>query len=380
MKFFWLLLPFTLLADDACVACHAAPAAAYANDVHQRAGFACAGCHTGDHPAKVSRTAAPKLCARCHSDSSVMRKYKPQQRVDQYAQYLTSKHGKALAAGDTSAANCVDCHGVHNIRAVRDAQSPVHPLQLPATCARCHADAALMDRHKLPATPFAEYRSSVHWEALAKRRDLSAPACASCHGNHGATPPQVASVAAVCGTCHALFEELYRKSPHQPVFTAMGVGGCVACHGNHAVAKPSDTMLAGEGAVCANCHDGASAGGKTAAAMHTMLRRSEDALNRSEEILGRARRAGMEVSESVLRLQEGREALVKARVAVHGFRVEEVAKPAQEGLAIASETLSAGEAALRERDARRRGLGVSLAAILAALAGLALAIRSIEGR
>ena len=47
------------------------------------------------HP---SRTAIPKLCARCHSDANLMHKFRPQQRVDQLAQYQTSVHGKRLAA------------------------------------------------------------------------------------------------------------------------------------------------------------------------------------------------------------------------------------------------------------------------------------------
>ena len=62
-----------------------------------------------------ARTAVPKLCARCHSDAALMHKFGPQERVDQYAQYLTSVHGKRIAAGDTAAAVCTDCHGVHGI-------------------------------------------------------------------------------------------------------------------------------------------------------------------------------------------------------------------------------------------------------------------------
>jgi len=42
---------------------------------------------------------------------------------------------------------------------------------------------------QIPTNQFAEYRTSVHWEAMSKRGDLSAPSCASCHGNHGAKPP-----------------------------------------------------------------------------------------------------------------------------------------------------------------------------------------------
>jgi predicted CXXCH cytochrome family protein len=389
-------------AKDTCVECHSAmegdlkaPVTAYANDIHARHGFSCADCHGGDRhaedpeaamsPAKgfkaqISRTAIPALCAHCHSDAKFMHRYNPQQRVDQLALYLTSVHGKRLAAGDTAVATCVDCHSVHDIREVHDPLSPVYPLRLPETCARCHANAAHMAPYKIPTNQFAEYRTSVHWEALSKGGDLSAPNCASCHGNHGATPPQVSSVAEVCGTCHVLFEELYNKSPHQPVFAAMGAGGCVVCHSNHGIQKPSVAMLSGAKSVCAQCHDATSAGGVAAAEMARLLTNLNAALDQSDAVLEHARNSGMEVSEAMLRQNDGREALVKASLAVHAFQVEAVAKPVAQGMAVAAETRRAGLQALKERDRRRRGLALSLITILITMAGLWMAIRSLESK
>jgi hypothetical protein len=173
-------------------------------------------------------------------------------------------------------------------------------------------------------------------------------------------------------------EDLYNGSPHKPVFASMGMAGCVTCHGNHAVHKPGDRMLAGEGSVCGGCHDAQSAGGKTAAEMFRLIRELDASLARSGEIVGRARLSGMEISEAVVRLQEGKDALIKARVAVHTFRAAEVAKPVDQGLRIAAETYQAGQSALRERDFRRVGLGISLIAILLTMAGLWLAIRALE--
>ena len=184
------------LAADSCLECHTAlegelqkPAIAFKNDIHARAGFSCVDCHGGDasttdmaasmnrakgyigHPA---RTAVPKLCARCHSDAAIMHKYNPRQRVDQFAQYQTSVHGKRLAAGDGAVANCVDCHSVHDIRGVKEGLSPVHPVRLPETCGRCHQSKEHMAKYKLETNQLAEYRTSVHWEALSKGGDLSA--------------------------------------------------------------------------------------------------------------------------------------------------------------------------------------------------------------
>jgi hypothetical protein len=390
------------LAKDSCIECHAVlagdqqkPALAYANDIHHREGFSCADCHGGnpntDDPTasmdrargfkgKPSRKTIPQLCARCHSDVGLMRRYSPRERVDQYAEYQTSVHGKLIAAGDETAATCIDCHSVHDIRAVKDPMSPVHPLRLPETCARCHSDAARMAKYKIPTDQFAQYRESVHWEALAKRGDRSAPSCASCHGNHGAVPPQVTSVAAVCGTCHALMEDLYQKSAHSAVFTSMGLGGCVVCHSNHRVRMPSTAMLAGPDSVCKQCHDPDTDQGKTAARMAGLITGLDSSLKGSDEILRRAANSGMEVSEAVLKLQDGRDALVKARVAVHTLDLAEVRKAASDGLAVAVEAHRAGEAALKERDFRRLGLLVALIAIALTILGLWLAVRSIEGR
>jgi predicted CXXCH cytochrome family protein len=408
MKRLLLLVPLAALslaaaAKDSCVQCHAnldgnlqAPAVKFpAKDVHAQAGLSCADCHGGDRSTddyeasmskakgfvgKIPRLAIPKTCARCHSDATVMHKYQPTQRIDQFAQYQTSVHGKRLAAGDDAVATCIDCHSVHDIRQVKDALSPVHPLRLPETCARCHADKQHMAKYKIETNQFSEYRTSVHWEAVSKRGDLSAPTCASCHGNHGATPPQVASVANVCGSCHVLFEELYNKSPHQPVFSGMGAGGCSVCHSNHGIKMPSVAMLSGPQAVCVQCHDATSQGGVAAAGMAGMLTRLAASLDRSDEILKRARESGMEVSEAQLKQMEGRESLVKARVAVHAFNTAEVRKPVDAGMAIAAETYRAGEMALKEKDSRRFGLGISLIAILITILGLWLAIRSLEGK
>ena len=114
--------------------------------------------------------------------------------------------------------------------------------------------------------------------------------------------------------------------------------------------------------------------------MARLIKSLTAALDRSDVLLEGARRSGMEVSEALLRQSEGRESLVKAKVAVHAFQVGAVGTPVTEGLVIAGETYQAGETALKERRFRRIGLAFSLLAILATIIGLGLAIRMIEGR
>jgi predicted CXXCH cytochrome family protein len=400
-----LFAPALLLAQaakDSCVECHSQldgnlqrPATLIKDDVHTANGLSCADCHGGNRasddmsdamsPAKgftgkPARAAIPRFCARCHSNPNIIGKFLPQQRVDQYELYQTSVHGKRLAMGDENVATCVDCHSVHDIRAVKSALSPVHPLRLPETCGRCHADTARMAKYGIPTTQLAQYRTSVHWNALEKRGDLSAPNCASCHGNHGAKPPQVASVAAVCAGCHVLFGQLYDKSFHQPIFSSVsGGGGCIVCHSNHGIQQPSTAMLAGSNSVCAQCHEADSGGGKAAAQMAQWIDGLDSALKRSESVLASADKYGMEVSESQVRLLDGRENLIKARLALHAFQPGEMRKPIDAGMAIAEETRRAGEAALREKDIRRLGLAVSVVFISITVAAIWLLIRRLEG-
>jgi hypothetical protein len=101
-------------------------------------------------------------------------------------------------------------------------------------------------------------------------------------------------------------------------------------------------------------------------------------LNQADAVLSTAEKSGMEVSEALLNQRDGREQLVKARVAVHAFQTAAVSADVDKGLAIAATTRKTGEDALRERGVRRIGLGVSLLAILATIAGIWLVIKSIE--
>lgn len=101
-------------------------------------------------------------------------------------------------------------------------------------------------------------------------------------------------------------------------------------------------------------------------------------MKQSETVLSAAERYGMEVSEAQVRLLDGRESLVKARLTVHSCALDEVRKPVEAGMAVAKETLEAGQAALREKDMRRLGLAVSVLFISAMMVALWLLIRRLE--
>ena len=86
----------------------------------------------------------------------------------------------------------------------------------------------------------------------------------------------------------------------------------------------------------------------------------------------------MEVSEARLELGEANQALVQARVLVHGLDRNTFGEQVRKGQNAARSVAQQGTAALQERDVRRKGLLVSLAAILLTLIGLYLTIKTIE--
>lgn len=387
-----------------CATCHAAerdarmsaPAAAHAGDVHTQRGIGCVACHGGDATAtdkdramsaaagfkgRLVGQAQVQACARCHSDATYMRTFSPKQRVDQAVEYATSAHGRRLADGDTRVATCASCHGAHGVRAVSDAKSPVYATNVAATCGSCHTDAARMTRAdgtKHPVTAVADYGTSVHFDALTKRRDLSAPTCNDCHGNHGAAPPGVDAVSNVCGTCHAVFAARFESSPHKPVFEK----ACVDCHGNHAVTRPANTLLGtGEGALCVTCHsEKDDPGFRGAAAMRASIDRLSGHIAKASSVVERARNVGMDVGNPEMALGKARDQLMLARTEIHAFNPAKVDGVAADGDKAAAEAEAGGYTALEEWSFRQRGLAASLALILAVVAALTLKIRQIDRR
>jgi len=332
---------------------------AFRDDVHAAAGLDCAACHRqgGSAPAQIARTAIAQLCARCHSDAAYMKRFDPQVRVDQYAQYLTSTHGKRMATGETRVATCSDCHGAHGIHKTRDVRSPVAPVNVAQTCARCHADRGRMAAFGLEATPFRDWSGSVHAAALLKRGDLSAPTCSTCHGSHGATPPGVDEVANVCAQCHVREAELFRASPKKAIFDQMSLPECLACHSNHRIVHPTDAWVGlKEPAVCATCHDATTKGADTIVAVRGGLDNLSAAIDRAEAVLARAERAGMLVDDGQAASREARDHEIHSRVLVHAFAAGPFEDMARQGVRAAGDAQEVGEHALHELQVRRLGL------------------------
>ena len=176
----------------------------FTNDVHFASAISCANCHGGDQnetnqnvamsssrgfKVRVKPQGVPEYCGKCHSDTNVMSQFN-QPNVDQLAQYKTSVHGKALAAGRRRVAECVDCHSVHDTRAVSDPLSTASPQRISQTCAKCHASTG------------QAFAGSAHGRRF---KTASAPGCTVCHSAHATEPATVAMLTgqtSVCVRCH----------------------------------------------------------------------------------------------------------------------------------------------------------------------------------
>ena len=381
----------------------------FLSDTHFRRGLSCAGCHGGSPTDKrmvdeiyqkwpkrdarqKDRTWIPEFCGNCHSSPGRMRQFNPSLPTDQLAKYRESRHGiLLLQEKDSRAAQCVSCHGVHGIRDPKSRLSLVHPQRVPETCGRCHADSSLMANYKLPdgssfpTNQLADYRRSVHGKALLEKGDLGAPACNSCHGNHAALPPAVASVAQICRTCHVANGTLFDGSKHKQAFETHKWPECEMCHGKHAIQKPTVEMVGNTpGTLCFDCHAKYSQSNPecnaTAAHFHQVLTaldaQAKVYSSQTEQLAER----GLDVAPLQESLEEFDEAFVKARTTIHSFdrgTFDAAAAPGKEALAKAQSWL---EKARREYRFRRNGLLASIAVMVFLAAVLYFKIREISSR
>ncbi len=318
-----------------------------------------------------------------------MRRYRPSPRTDQVAEYWTSGHGLRLKeTGDPHVATCISCHGRHDIRQVDDVESPVYPTQVAKMCAKCHSDTEMMAGRTYHGRPLGHnqydlWSNSVHAESLLKKHDLSAATCNDCHGNHGAVPPEVSSVANACGTCHVKVAELFESTRMKHRFEELDLPGCAACHGNHEVKSPSDEMLGMQtGAVCTKCHEagkfGATlAGAEQARQMHEKLEQLKREIAEARAAVAHAERLGMEVRGPRFDLHKAETSLTNARSLIHSFAPEPMNQTLDEGLQVTSTVKKRAEDAMDQYTYRRIWLAFSLVPILLVVVLLVLYIRSL---
>ncbi len=348
----------------------------------------CITCHNAhgivmvDNPASpVYPLNIPQTCGKCHSNPVYMRSYNPGLPTDQLQKYRTSVHGIRNAKGDPKPAQCVSCHGSHGILSVKDVRSGVYPTNIPGTCSKCHSNVKYMAEYKIPTDQYAKYSKSVHGIALLQKHDLGAPACNSCHGNHGAVPPGVESISEVCGTCHALNADLFSKSPHKEAFDKKGLPECETCHSNHDIVTATDKLLGvTPGAVCSKCHqqDKDPKGYAEVKTMKLLIDSLEAAENSATALVNEAEQKGMEINEAKFKLRDARQARMESRTMVHAFNEAKFQAAVDKGLKVTSAVTIEANAAIHEYYFRRIGLIISVIIISFLAFILYLYIKKIE--
>ena len=257
------------LTNDDCLACHQQAGMTatiggqpvvltidkqkFTASVHGEEKVNCVDCHTNitSFPHPQVTASSPRdfslemypTCQQCHNE--------------QYQKVLDSVHQTALAAGNTNAAVCTDCHNPHT--QTRLTNKDTHELLLgaklviPQTCAKCHS------------TIYAQYKESVHGSALSQEGNKDVPTCIDCHGVHNIQNPTSSSfrnsTPFLCAKCHTnetlmkqygistdvlntyvsdfhgttvqMFEKNFPDQPtNKPV--------CTDCHGVHNIMKPDN--------------------------------------------------------------------------------------------------------------------------------------------
>lgn len=213
----------------------------------------CISCHTDlkgkDFPHE--ETLKPAACGSCHTD---------EQRL-----HNESLHGKAIARGDVLAPRCANCHGNHEIVALKDPKSPVQPARIPYLCGQCHSEGTPVQKQREihQSNIVTNYSESIHGDALMNKGLVVTATCVSCHTAHSILPHTDAkssiaraNIAATCSRCHAQIETVHRKIIQGQLWEkeAHVLPACVDCHEPHKVRKVFyDQGMADRD--CQRCHE-----------------------------------------------------------------------------------------------------------------------------
>lgn len=268
---------------EACGKCHTTPRDRFAASAHGRA-FAtheanapdCLTCHRqpvavakNEKATLAQKLAQTKQCESCHVGKENVAGHSV--RGEKFVgSFEKSVHGAALLAGDEKSANCVDCHGAHEMNRAMNASAKLNKLHVAQTCGSCHEKSS------------HGFEESVHASAL-KKGNLESATCTDCHGEHDirghkdpTSPVNAKNVAQqVCANCHASLRLTQKYGLPSNSFTtfadsyhglavrggAVEVVNCASCHESHAIKSQKDptSSINPENLIktCGQCHPGA---------------------------------------------------------------------------------------------------------------------------
>jgi len=192
--------------EPRCIRCHKKETSEHYSSVHKLNEVKCADCHDDIHTHsywKGDKTKVLAKCTSCHDD---------------HEDYLDSVHGKAVLAGNKDSAACNDCHGLHKIEPLSEADPHVSREFHTKVCLNCHADKEMMARNKVFNVAVDTYMSSYHGKNFELGFPDKVAGCADCHTAHNVLPqsdPQSsvneANLTGTCAQCHPKATALFAK-------------------------------------------------------------------------------------------------------------------------------------------------------------------------
>ena len=208
----------------------------------------CDECHFEYESFPHPKDAETPKCAECHEDSG--------------AHFAKSVHATTRHADATRAADCADCHGVHDVFKPKDRESRLHPLNVVQTCGQCHFDVDPRTA-SLDDLLGQKYSDDTHAHDILKRGLTVSATCVSCHGGHdirgkGDPKSRVARIRVheVCAQCHLGIAEQYARSVHhKEVEDGKQKGAtCTDCHAPHSMSAPDGAFRLHSINACGTCH------------------------------------------------------------------------------------------------------------------------------
>jgi hypothetical protein len=208
----------TLKLNQVCQRCHSYQYEKAMDSVHaqalkdgKREAAVCTDCHTAHEVKQITypgtrlllpeaRVWSAQICARCHNSI--------------YQTYAQSVHGSALLGeGNPDVPTCINCHGVHNIA---NPETAAFRIISPLICAKCHADAPLMEKYHISTQVFNTYVADFHgttvtlFEKQSPDAQTNKATCFDCHGSHDISRPDdphtgleiQANMLVRCQQCH----------------------------------------------------------------------------------------------------------------------------------------------------------------------------------
>jgi predicted CXXCH cytochrome family protein len=216
--------------------------------------------------AKLQRSVhKAKACDECHMDYGAFPHAKERTNagcVDCHDDVLKT-YSQSVHGSPGTPVNCAACHGVHDVLKPSDRDSTLHPLNVHVTCTQCHADGA-GDAPKGSAARFKKYASDVHAHGIIVSGLTVSATCVACHGGHSIhakndpeSPVARHRVDQLCGKCHVVPFEEYRRSVHHLKSEGSAHEGatCTDCHRPHGISSAEDAFLKDSVAACSQCHD-----------------------------------------------------------------------------------------------------------------------------